>query len=90
MRTVSIRCSFSTRRMRRRYLQQFEKLIDKTTEIGTGIHLIALVSDKPTTQELKELTLAIRTPDGLILVVGCSHPGLDRIVAAEARIEPAQ
>ncbi len=64
------------------------ELIDQTTEIVPGIHLIALVSDKPTTQELKELTLAIRTPEGLVLVVGCSHPGLDRIVAAAQAIEP--
>jgi len=63
------------------------ELIDQTTEIVPGIHLIALVSDKPTTQELKELTLAIRTPDGLVLVVGCSHPGLDRIVAAAQAID---
>ncbi len=64
------------------------ELIDQTTEIAPGIHLIALVSDKPTTQELKELTLAIRTPDGLVLIVGCSHPGLDRIVTAAQAIEP--
>jgi 7,8-dihydropterin-6-yl-methyl-4-(beta-D-ribofuranosyl)aminobenzene 5'-phosphate synthase len=63
-------------------------LIDQTTEIAPGIHLIALVSDKPTTQELKELTLAIRTPDGLVLLVGCSHPGVDRIVAAAQAIDP--
>jgi 7,8-dihydropterin-6-yl-methyl-4-(beta-D-ribofuranosyl)aminobenzene 5'-phosphate synthase len=30
-------------------------LIDKTTEIATGIHLIALVSDKPGTLELRAL-----------------------------------
>jgi 7,8-dihydropterin-6-yl-methyl-4-(beta-D-ribofuranosyl)aminobenzene 5'-phosphate synthase len=46
------------------------------------------VSDKPTTLELKELSLAIQTPDGLVLVVGCSHPGIDRIVAAAQSIDP--
>ena len=64
------------------------ELIDQTTEIAPGIHLIALVSDKPTTLELKELTLAIRTPDGLVIIVGCSHPGLDKIVAASQSIDP--
>ena len=58
------------------------QLIDQTTEIAPGIHLIALVSDKPTTLELKELSLAIRTDDGLVLVVGCSHPGIDKVVEA--------
>ena len=62
------------------------ELIDKTTEIAPGIHLIALVSDKPGTLELRELSLAINTPDGLVIVVGCSHPGIDKIVTAAAAI----
>lgn len=64
------------------------ELIDKTTEIAPGIHLIALVSDKPGTLELRELSLAIDTPDGIVLVVGCSHSGIDKIVAATASINP--
>ncbi len=64
------------------------ELIEKTTEIVPGIHLIALVSDKPTTLELRELSLAIDTPDGIVLVVGCSHPGIDKIVEAAASINP--
>jgi 7,8-dihydropterin-6-yl-methyl-4-(beta-D-ribofuranosyl)aminobenzene 5'-phosphate synthase len=58
------------------------ELVDKTTEIAPGIWLIALVSDVPGTKELKELSLAINTPDGLVLVVGCSHPGILNIVEA--------
>lgn len=58
------------------------ELIDKTTEIAPGIWLIALVSDVPGTKELKELSLAINTPEGLVLVVGCSHPGILNIVEA--------
>jgi 7,8-dihydropterin-6-yl-methyl-4-(beta-D-ribofuranosyl)aminobenzene 5'-phosphate synthase len=64
------------------------ELIDKTTEVAPGIHLIALVSDKPGTLELRELSLAINTPDGIVIVVGCSHPGIDKIVAAAAAINP--
>jgi 7,8-dihydropterin-6-yl-methyl-4-(beta-D-ribofuranosyl)aminobenzene 5'-phosphate synthase len=63
-------------------------LIDKTTEIMPGVHLIALVSDKPGTLELRELSLALDTPDGLVIVVGCSHPGIDNIVKAAAAIDP--
>jgi 7,8-dihydropterin-6-yl-methyl-4-(beta-D-ribofuranosyl)aminobenzene 5'-phosphate synthase len=66
---------------------QFE-LIDQTTEIAPGITLIALVSDAPGTKELKELSLAVNTPDGIVLVVGCSHPGIERIVEAAAAINP--
>jgi 7,8-dihydropterin-6-yl-methyl-4-(beta-D-ribofuranosyl)aminobenzene 5'-phosphate synthase len=64
------------------------KLIDKTTEIAPGTHLIALVSDKPGTLELRELSLAIDTPDGMVVVVGCAHPGIDNIVKAVAAINP--
>jgi len=64
------------------------QLIDKTTEVVPGITLIALVSDAPGTKELKELSLAINTPDGIVLVVGCSHPGIENIVAEAAKINP--
>ena len=64
------------------------ELIDQTTEIAPGISLIALISDLPGTRELKELSLAVNGPDGLILVVGCSHPGIERIVEAAAAINP--
>jgi 7,8-dihydropterin-6-yl-methyl-4-(beta-D-ribofuranosyl)aminobenzene 5'-phosphate synthase len=64
------------------------QLIDKTTEVAPGITLIATVSDAPGTKELKELSLAINTPDGIVLVVGCSHPGIETIVAEAAKINP--
>jgi len=64
------------------------QLIDKTTELLPGITLIALVSDVPGTKELKELSLAINTADGLVLIVGCSHPGIEGIVAEAAKINP--
>jgi 7,8-dihydropterin-6-yl-methyl-4-(beta-D-ribofuranosyl)aminobenzene 5'-phosphate synthase len=64
------------------------QLIDKTTEVAPGITLIALISDAPGTKELKELSLAINTPDGIVLIVGCSHPGIEAIVAEAAKINP--
>jgi len=64
------------------------QLLDKTIEIAPDIHLIALVSDKPGTLELRELSLAINTPDGMVIVVGCSHPGIDRIAEAASAINP--
>ena len=64
------------------------QLVDKITEIAPDIHLIALVSDKPGTLELRELSLAISTPDGVVIVVGCSHPGIEKIVAAASTINP--
>jgi 7,8-dihydropterin-6-yl-methyl-4-(beta-D-ribofuranosyl)aminobenzene 5'-phosphate synthase len=64
------------------------QLVDKTGEIAPDVHLISLVSDKPGTLELRELSLAINTPDGLVMVVGCSHPGIDKIVEAGRAINP--
>ena len=64
------------------------QLIDKNIEIVPGMYLIALVSDQPGTLEVHELSLAIRTPDGLVLVVGCSHPGVERIVQEASAIDP--
>jgi 7,8-dihydropterin-6-yl-methyl-4-(beta-D-ribofuranosyl)aminobenzene 5'-phosphate synthase len=64
------------------------QLIDKNTEVASGIHLVTLVSDKPGTLELRELSLAIDTPEGMVIVVGCSHPGLDRIVEAASAVNP--
>jgi 7,8-dihydropterin-6-yl-methyl-4-(beta-D-ribofuranosyl)aminobenzene 5'-phosphate synthase len=64
------------------------ELVDKTTEIAPGVTLIALVSDAPGTKELKELSLAVNTADGVVLVVGCAHPGIERIVEATTAINP--
>ena len=64
------------------------QLIDRTTELVPGFTLIALVSDAAGTKELKELSLAINTVDGLVLVVACSHPGIESIVAEAAKINP--
>ncbi len=64
------------------------QLVDKNTEITPNIHLITLVSDKPGTLELRELSLAISTPDGMVIVVGCSHPGIDKFVESASAINP--
>jgi len=62
-------------------------LVDKSTEVAPGVHLIAQVSDAPGTKELKDLSLAIATPQGIVLIVGCSHPGIETIVAEAATID---
>ena len=64
------------------------QLVDKTSEIAPGIHLISTVSDKPGTLEMRELSLAINTPEGMVIVVGCSHPGIDKIVKEATTINP--
>ena len=61
--------------------------VDSTLEVAPGLHLIALVSDQPGTKELRELSLAVETPKGVVVVAGCAHPGIDRIVEAATRID---
>ncbi|HEU4626589.1 MAG TPA: MBL fold metallo-hydrolase [Steroidobacteraceae bacterium] len=62
-------------------------LVENTREIAPGLHLISLVSDKPGTLELRELSLAIETPEGLVLIVGCSHPGIEKILEAAGSVD---
>ncbi len=63
-------------------------LVDKTTEIAPGIFLISLISSNPGTLELHELSLAIKTAHGLVVVVGCSHPGIENILTVASTIDP--
>jgi 7,8-dihydropterin-6-yl-methyl-4-(beta-D-ribofuranosyl)aminobenzene 5'-phosphate synthase len=64
------------------------RLVDKNTEIAPNIHLVTFVSEKPGTLELRELCLVINTSKGLVIVVGCSHPGIDRMVESATAINP--
>ena len=36
---------------------------------------------------MNELSLAIRSPKGLAVMVGCSHPGVENILVAAAQID---
>jgi 7,8-dihydropterin-6-yl-methyl-4-(beta-D-ribofuranosyl)aminobenzene 5'-phosphate synthase len=59
-----------------------------TTEILPGFYLLTTKSQKPGTIDMNELSLAVRTPRGLVVVVGCSHPGVENILMAAAGIDP--
>jgi 7,8-dihydropterin-6-yl-methyl-4-(beta-D-ribofuranosyl)aminobenzene 5'-phosphate synthase len=56
--------------------------VDSLTEVAPGIAIVSTVSKNPGTLELRELSLVLRTPQGLVLVVGCSHPGIETILEA--------
>ncbi len=56
--------------------------VSKTTEIAPGFHLIPLTGKWGTDFELREISLAIDTPDGTVLIAGCSHPTIEAIVEA--------
>ena len=61
-------------------------LVNKTTEIAPGIYLVPTISQVTGTLELREISLAIRGPQGLIIVDGCSHPGVEKILEAATKI----
>jgi 7,8-dihydropterin-6-yl-methyl-4-(beta-D-ribofuranosyl)aminobenzene 5'-phosphate synthase len=61
--------------------------VTKTTEIFPGFYVLATRSEKPGTREMNELSLAVRTPQGLAVVVGCSHPGVEKILEAATQID---
>lgn len=55
-------------------------LITQTTEIASGIHLIILKGEWGTDLALQELSLVLESEKGLIVIVGCSHPTIEKIV----------
>ena len=62
--------------------------IDKPLEVLPGFFLFRTVSENKGTLELNELSLAIKTPKGLAVIVGCSHPGIEKILAAATQFDP--
>ena len=61
--------------------------VDNLTEVAPAIYLISTVSETPGTLELRELSLAIKSPKGVILGVGCSHPGIEKILEASTAVD---
>jgi hypothetical protein len=62
--------------------------VRKNTEIFPGFFILTTVSEKPGTRDMNELSLAIKTPEGLAVVVGCSHPGVDKVLENATSIDP--
>ena len=62
--------------------------VREQAEVIPGFYLVSTISQTPGTLELHELSLAVRTPRGLLLVVGCSHAGIETILHSAAAIDP--
>ena len=62
--------------------------VSQKTEVAPGLFILPGVSTTPGTLELKELSLAIKSPQGMILIVGCSHPGVEHILQDASAIDP--
>lgn len=63
------------------------EIVTKPVEVFPGIYLLTTQSQKPGTMEMNEVSLALRTPKGLAVIVGCSHPGVEKILAEAAKID---
>jgi 7,8-dihydropterin-6-yl-methyl-4-(beta-D-ribofuranosyl)aminobenzene 5'-phosphate synthase len=61
--------------------------VARTTEIFPGFFVLTTQSQKPGTLEMNEVSFAVRTPSGLAVVVGCSHPGVEKILEEAAKID---
>lgn len=58
-------------------------------QLRPGIQLVSNLSRGAAFTETPELSLLIDTPEGRLLVVGCSHPGIEQILeSADARQRP--
>jgi 7,8-dihydropterin-6-yl-methyl-4-(beta-D-ribofuranosyl)aminobenzene 5'-phosphate synthase len=64
------------------------EIVSEQKEIFPGFFVLTTRSDKPGTRDMNELSLAIRTPEGLAVIVGCSHPGVEKILQAATKIDP--
>jgi 7,8-dihydropterin-6-yl-methyl-4-(beta-D-ribofuranosyl)aminobenzene 5'-phosphate synthase len=63
------------------------EIVTKPIEVFPGFYLLATQSQKPGTMEMNEVSLAFRTPKGLAVIVGCSHPGVEKILTEAAKID---
>jgi 7,8-dihydropterin-6-yl-methyl-4-(beta-D-ribofuranosyl)aminobenzene 5'-phosphate synthase len=62
--------------------------VNESMTISPGIRLVSLVSEKPAFKGLREISLVLDTPAGPVVFVGCSHPGIERIMASATAGEP--
>jgi 7,8-dihydropterin-6-yl-methyl-4-(beta-D-ribofuranosyl)aminobenzene 5'-phosphate synthase len=61
--------------------------VRQQTEVLPGFFLFSTVSETAGTREMNEISMAIRTTQGIILMVGCSHPGIEKILEAASKID---
>lgn len=56
--------------------------VKATEEVADDVFLVPVVSDVPGTREMREIVMVLRTSQGLVLVAGCSHPGIEKMLEA--------
>jgi 7,8-dihydropterin-6-yl-methyl-4-(beta-D-ribofuranosyl)aminobenzene 5'-phosphate synthase len=61
--------------------------VKEPKELFRGIHLVSTVSEVKGTLELPELSLAVLTPKGLVVLTGCGHCGVEKVVAQATSLD---
>lgn len=56
--------------------------VNTPTQVAPGAYLVPTISQTPGTLEVDELSLELETPKGLVLIDGCSHAGVEKILQA--------
>lgn len=56
-------------------------LVTRTREIAPGIRLI-VAGEAQRGAGVPEIALALDTPEGQVVIVGCAHPGVEQVLAA--------
>jgi 7,8-dihydropterin-6-yl-methyl-4-(beta-D-ribofuranosyl)aminobenzene 5'-phosphate synthase len=65
--------------------------VDAALEIAPGIRVVRNISSGGSFTKTPELSLVLDTPEGQVLVVGCSHPGIERILeSVQAKTRPVR
>jgi 7,8-dihydropterin-6-yl-methyl-4-(beta-D-ribofuranosyl)aminobenzene 5'-phosphate synthase len=62
--------------------------INQAREVIPGFTVVSTRSVTPGTREMNEISLMLKTPRGSILFVGCSHPGIEKILESATQIDP--
>lgn len=66
------------------------KWVTENVEVAPGFNLILLKGSWGVDLDVMEISLAIDTPEGTVLVVGCSHPTIEKVVEAAAKVMPGK
>ncbi len=61
--------------------------IRELAEVLPGFFLFSTQSDVTGTKEMNEISMAIKTSKGIVVIVGCSHPGIEKLLATAAKID---
>ena len=64
--------------------------VNADVTVAPHIRLVSLVSEKPAFKGLREISLVLDTPKGPVVFVGCSHPGIEGIMASATAGNPGK